>query len=149
MLGQLPLRSMQSPTMSRLIARKSAHSSRHLSTLPRPYKFHIGASWAGKPAERGRKPLATVPFTPDSPIGAWRDVTLSRPKAVSSKDAGEDFFYVQEVSFQSVIASTYSIYGSRRCEMARYVVSPISLHAHINVVIGRVSWCGRRCGRMG
>ncbi|KAF7968268.1 hypothetical protein HWV62_31055 [Athelia sp. TMB] len=97
MLGQLPLRSTQSPAMARLIARKTAHSSRHLSTLPRPYKFHIGASWAGKPAERGRKPLATVPFTHDSPIGAWRDVTLSRPKAVSSKDAGEDFFYVQEM----------------------------------------------------
>ncbi|KZP11994.1 hypothetical protein FIBSPDRAFT_898576 [Athelia psychrophila] len=84
--------------MSRLIARKGGpSSSRHISTVPRPYKFHIGASWAGKPAERGRKPLDTVPFTPDSPIGAWRDATLSRPKSVASKDAGEDFFYVQEM----------------------------------------------------
>jgi protein phosphatase PTC7 len=30
-------------------------------------------------------------------VGAWRDRTLSRPKMVKSDDAGEDFFYIQEV----------------------------------------------------
>jgi protein phosphatase PTC7 len=38
-----------------------------------------------------------IPFAPDSVIGSWRDETLSRPKAVPSRDAGEDFFYVQEM----------------------------------------------------
>lgn len=86
--------------MSRLIASKSRPtcqraSSRLLSS--RPYKFHIGASWAGKPPEPGPKQLH-IPFASESVIGAWRDKTLSRPKAVRSKDAGDDFFYVQEVS---------------------------------------------------
>jgi protein phosphatase PTC7 len=72
-------------------------STRYTSSMPRPYRFHIGASWAGKPPEPGPK-RPHVPFPSDSVIGAWRDKTLSRPKAVPSKDAGEDFFHVQEVS---------------------------------------------------
>ena len=67
--------------------------------MPRSYRFHIGASWAGKPEEPGLK-RRYVPFASDSNVGAWRDKTLSRPKTVSSKDAGEDFFYVQEVSLR-------------------------------------------------
>lgn len=126
------MRSLQSSAMSRLIARKGGpSSSRHISTVPRPYKFHIGASWAGKPAERGRKPLDTVPFTPDSPIGAWRDATLSRPKSVASKDAGEDFFYVQEVSFLCMIRSIYScIWLSQMRNGSVRGLSKITLDAH-------------------
>jgi protein phosphatase PTC7 len=75
-------------------------SARYTSSpLPRPYRFHIGASWAGKPPEPGSK-RQHVPFASDSAVGAWRDKTLSRPKTVFSKDAGEDFFYMQEVSLQ-------------------------------------------------
>jgi protein phosphatase PTC7 len=90
--------------MSRLIARKSKQVgfpglSHYASSAPRPYKFYIGASWAGKPPEPGPKRLQ-VPFASDSLVGAWRDKTLARPKTVLSKDAGEDFFYVQEVSLQ-------------------------------------------------
>lgn len=90
--------------MYRLIARKSKRAGplallRHASSMPRPYRFHIGASWAGKPPEPGPR-RRYVPFASDSAVGAWRDHTLSRPKSVPGKDAGEDFFYVQEVSLQ-------------------------------------------------
>lgn len=67
----------------------------HAPTSPRPYTFHIGASWAGK---RDNDPMRKkAAFPPDTVIGTWRDKTLSRPKAVRSRDAGEDFFFVQEV----------------------------------------------------
>ena len=65
------------------------------ATSPRPYTFHIGASWAGKPDDDHMRIKAAFP--PDTVIGTWRDKTLSRPKAVRSRDAGEDFFFVQEV----------------------------------------------------
>ena len=95
-----------SNVMARLIARRSRYpliiSSRNASSLPRPYKFHIGASWAGKPADPGINPKQLqAPFSAESTIGSWRDSTLSRPKIVTSKDAGEDFFYIQEVSVVS------------------------------------------------
>lgn len=88
--------------MSRLIARKTKRAglivlSRNASSIPRPYKFHIGASWAGKPSEPGPK-LLNVSYAADSAIGTWRDKVLSRPKTAVSKDAGEDFFYIQEVT---------------------------------------------------
>ncbi|KAF8228176.1 hypothetical protein L208DRAFT_1292865 [Tricholoma matsutake] len=66
-----------------------------MSSILRPFTFHIGASWAGKPADHTKVPK--VPFPPNTLVGAWRDHTLSRKKAVRSHDAGEDFFYVQEV----------------------------------------------------
>lgn len=68
-----------------------------MSSIHRPFTFHIGASWAGKPADGTKVPK--VPFPSNSLVGAWRDHTLSWPKAVRSDDAGEDFFYVQEVRF--------------------------------------------------
>lgn len=105
----------QSNAMARLIARKRrlpVLTSRNASTLPRPYKFHIGASWAGKPAEPGPKPkMLHVPFSAESTIGSWRDSTLSRPKMVASKDAGEDFFYIQEVSIDSHWFSQHKTHG--------------------------------------
>jgi hypothetical protein len=90
--------------MSRLVARKSKRAaflslSRCASSgMPRHYRFHIGVSWAGKPLDPSPGPKQQYPFASDSLVGAWRDKTLSRLKAVVSKDAGEDFFYVQEVS---------------------------------------------------
>lgn len=74
------------------------------SLPPRPYTFHIGASWAGKP-EYPTIGLRKVPFPPDTLIGSWRDQTLSRnSKAIGtlgtqSLDPGEDFFFIQEVRF--------------------------------------------------
>ncbi|KAI5124507.1 hypothetical protein M0805_003031 [Coniferiporia weirii] len=75
------------------------------SASPKPYKVHVGASFAGKPPEsrdpraRRRKPI--VDFPVDSDISQWRAETLSRQKAFPSRDAGEDFFYIQEMRNQS------------------------------------------------
>lgn len=115
-------------TIERLVARKSRRTTslpatfRWLSQASRPYKFHVGASWAGKPLDYDPRQFQ-VPFAPESVIGTWRDKTLSRPKAVNSKDAGEDFFYVQEVSkfkysnfFLVLTRMSY-----QRCEMGRCV----------------------------
>lgn len=63
----------------------------------RAYAFHVGVSWHGKPADM-RRDLPKASWPPNNPIGAWRDEVLKRPKGVNSKDAGEDFFYVQSVS---------------------------------------------------
>lgn len=76
-------------------------SIRHYSvenSLPRPYRFHVGASWAGKPRDRRAPPLLVKPFSPDSEIGRWRDVQLSRHYSPYGSHIGEDFFYIQEVS---------------------------------------------------
>lgn len=87
----------------RSIATRSTSSLANASIPPvhRPYTFHIGASWAGKPLGRQPKKRLTIPFAPDSVIGKWRDQTLARPKAVVSDDSGEDFFYIQAVSLSS------------------------------------------------
>ncbi|KAG6897566.1 hypothetical protein C0992_000154 [Termitomyces sp. T32_za158] len=90
--------------MARAILRKSFRSKRSMSSAPlRPYTFHIGASWAGKntDARKGRKAPS---FPPDSDIGMWRDHTLSRPKAVNSTSAGQDFLFVQAMRNNSGIA---------------------------------------------
>ena len=76
---------------------------RMLSSAPsdRPFRIHVGASFAGKPPEfrsslaLRRKPIKDFP--PNSDIALWRAQMLSRPKSIPSKDAGEDFYYVQEV----------------------------------------------------
>ncbi|KAH7914666.1 phosphatase 2C-like domain-containing protein [Hygrophoropsis aurantiaca] len=105
--------------MSRLAARKMrrtlpsinqrAHFPQQYSSissepLSRPYKFHIGVSWAGKPPDPKVKPLKHPRFAAESPIGRWRDEMLVRPKhAVNlAKSAGEDFFYIADMRNQSV-----------------------------------------------
>lgn len=67
------------------------------SALPRPYRFHVGASWAGKPAQPRSRRTVGQPFHKDSEIGRWRDHVLSRPNGGFGSHIGEDFFYVQEV----------------------------------------------------
>ncbi|KAI0818611.1 protein serine/threonine phosphatase 2C [Irpex lacteus] len=67
-----------------------------MSSLPRPYRFHVGASWAGKPLNPRDRPVTTKPFPKDHPVAAWRDHVLSRPNGINGKHIGEDFFYVQE-----------------------------------------------------
>ncbi|KZT26207.1 protein serine/threonine phosphatase 2C [Neolentinus lepideus HHB14362 ss-1] len=88
---------------TRLIQHK--HSSwRTISTLLRPYRFHIGASWAGKPRDPRVKRVKSV-FPPDSIILKWKDEQLARlHKFTWNKDPGEDFFYVQEMREQSGIS---------------------------------------------
>ncbi|KAF8077955.1 phosphatase 2C-like domain-containing protein [Lyophyllum atratum] len=93
-----------SPAMVRAILRSSTNARKpHPPTRsmsagpPRPYAFHVGASWAGKPGPA--EPLQ-MPFPADSPIGAWRDRMLAWPKASKSTHIGQDFFFVQNgVSF--------------------------------------------------
>jgi len=71
---------------------------RSVSTLPRPYQFHIGASWAAKPPD----PVAlriNAPFSSETTVGRWRDETLGRWKNLRSRNAGEDFFFVSRVRF--------------------------------------------------
>ncbi|OBZ75855.1 hypothetical protein A0H81_04364 [Grifola frondosa] len=51
--------------------------TRAYSSLPRPYHFHVAASWAGKPHDpRDHRPF-TQPFDPENPIAKWRDATLA------------------------------------------------------------------------
>ncbi|CAA7271708.1 unnamed protein product [Cyclocybe aegerita] len=111
------------PTRLRLYATRPSSSSTSPSTYTRtgfpepaqpptpptpphrPYTFHIGASWAGKPADpMYQMPKEKVPFPPDTLIGAWRDKTLTRPRSVRSADAGEDFFFVQEMRNSSGVS---------------------------------------------
>ncbi|KAJ7765515.1 phosphatase 2C-like domain-containing protein [Mycena maculata] len=75
------------------IVRCTPLASRPFSSIPHPYSFHIGASFAPKPPIRfaGEKPR--VPFPSDGIIGSWRDRMLAQPKAVPTKECGEDFFF--------------------------------------------------------
>lgn len=97
------------------------HDESHSPTIlppgnvQRPYTFHIGASWAGKPEYEPSQPFK-IPFPSDTLIGTWRDKMLSKKKAVKSADAGEDFFFVQEVSitFLSFSKSSSSLVTNYR-----------------------------------
>lgn len=94
-----------------LLRRSNKNAYRSMSTFPRrPYTFHIGASWAGKPTSGNE--MKKIPFPGDSPIGIWRDQMLSRtvPGAIPNEatkwapDAGEDFFYVTEMKNSSGVS---------------------------------------------
>ncbi|KAF7778731.1 hypothetical protein Agabi119p4_3076 [Agaricus bisporus var. burnettii] len=104
------------PALQREIIRRSASKNvvsprrakitRNFSTsalLPKQYSFHIGTSWAGK-VDRDGYNRFKIPFSAHTTIGSWRDQMLSRPKAVKSVDAGEDFFFVQEMRNGSGVA---------------------------------------------
>ncbi|KAI0831284.1 protein serine/threonine phosphatase 2C [Trametes gibbosa] len=87
-----------------------ASSSKHLkqfrnySSFSRPYRFHVGASWAGKPHDPREPRVKTSPFSPDTAIGQWRDLMLSRPNAPGGTDIGEDFFYIQDMREKSGVS---------------------------------------------
>ncbi|EKM55438.1 uncharacterized protein PHACADRAFT_195471 [Phanerochaete carnosa HHB-10118-sp] len=74
------------------------------TALPRPYRFHVGASWAGKPQPPKSRKLIGSPFASDSEIGRWRDHVLSRPNGGLGTHIGEDFFYIQEMRSQSGVS---------------------------------------------
>lgn len=74
----------------------------------RPFTIHVGVSFAGKPQEL-RAPLKKrrkngLDFPPESEIAKWRAKSLSRVKGVPTKDAGEDFFFVQEMRNNSGVS---------------------------------------------
>ena len=75
------------------ISRVLRTSRHHLSTMPRPYRFHVCANWQSAPGGKQK----SVPFPPDTAVGKWRDLVLTWPRPGFSKTPGEDFFYVQEV----------------------------------------------------
>ncbi|KAH0583883.1 hypothetical protein H2248_009477 [Termitomyces sp. 'cryptogamus'] len=98
----MPLHHAYAPAMARAILRKSLRSTRNMFSAPlRPYKFHIGASWAGKNMLQS---LKAPSFPSRSDIGMWRDHTLSRAKAVNSVSAGQDFLFMQSMRNDSGIA---------------------------------------------
>ncbi|KAI0780963.1 protein serine/threonine phosphatase 2C [Trametes elegans] len=78
--------------------------ARNYSSLPRPYRFHVGASWAGKPHDPRGPRIKSNPFPPDSPIGKWRDLMLSRPNPPAGNHIGEDFYYIQDMREKSGVS---------------------------------------------
>ncbi|KAJ3545167.1 hypothetical protein NMY22_g2549 [Coprinellus aureogranulatus] len=94
------------------------YSSNNRRHARRPYEFHIGCSYAGKPEDPTEK-LRKVPFPPDTLIGGWRDKMLAWPKSVPFRSAGEDFFFVQEVRNSSYAPGVSTRLNA--CETAQYV----------------------------
>ncbi|KAI0928726.1 hypothetical protein AcW1_005890 [Taiwanofungus camphoratus] len=78
--------------------------TRSVSSLPRSYRFHVGASWAGKPPEPHARRIKSKPFPSDSEISGWREETMSRFHSAMGNRIGEDFFYVQEMRSQSGVS---------------------------------------------
>lgn len=101
--------------MFRLLAPSASHptplwslSVRFNSTAARPFKFHIGVSWAAKPPDPKLTRFHTA-FSAGSQLGKWRDATLAQPKHSLSKDAGEDFFYHTEARLLVFILLSLSL----------------------------------------
>ncbi|KAG9013862.1 hypothetical protein FRB94_004243 [Tulasnella sp. JGI-2019a] len=64
-----------------------------------PYRFHIGASFAGKPVHRSERRLAEIKFPLGSDIATWKKQQLEVPgRALTTRDPGQDMFFVQEMS---------------------------------------------------
>ena len=73
------------------------------NTFPRPFKLHFGVSFAGKrPDSELLQARQKGRFSVSSPVGQWRDQLLTHKKEVPSLDAGQDFWYIQEVSTDSL-----------------------------------------------
>ncbi|KAJ3779317.1 phosphatase 2C-like domain-containing protein [Lentinula raphanica] len=103
----------QSSSCHRLLSTRSvsrsSQASEALSTTPihprHPYTFRIASSWAGKPSTGEDRATDDLPFPLESPIGRWREEMLDRSIGPRKKhrgkdwveDAGEDFFFVQEM----------------------------------------------------
>ncbi|KAI6108972.1 phosphatase 2C-like domain-containing protein [Pisolithus thermaeus] len=87
----------------RLPPRIQEFPAKFISALSRPFTFHVGVSWASKPAD----PKITrchTPFPADSCIGRWRDTMLALREKNISRDAGEDFFYITQMHNASGVA---------------------------------------------
>jgi hypothetical protein len=89
----------------RALRRSTAAHPRRLTlsaSLPvRPYAFHIGVSFVGKPDEGDEllhaHPRISKPFPTTHPVVPFREEMLAWKKEVPSNSAGQDFFYAQEV----------------------------------------------------
>jgi hypothetical protein len=86
----------------RVLSRSTVVHSRRLAlsaAQPRPYAFHVGVSFMGKPDEgdQSRYPYISRPFLPTHPVIPFRERMLAWKKESTSGSAGQDFFYVQEV----------------------------------------------------
>jgi hypothetical protein len=83
--------------------RHTVSSRRTFTSLPqpttslRPFTFHVGASFIGKPVMNDDPLPVSKPFPSDHPIVAFRDKMLAWPREVPSEEAGHDFFFVQDV----------------------------------------------------
>lgn len=80
----------------RIIVRIAATTRRCYSTNQRPFKFHVGVGFLGKPQQREDKYTQGQVF-PDGPLKDWRDHALAWNKGLLSTSAGHDFYFVQEV----------------------------------------------------
>jgi hypothetical protein len=78
------------------LKRSSRSYATNAPTIARPFTFHIGASFVGKPAHPDDKPIKNPGF-PEGALKKWRDETLAWPKGLQTAHPGHDFFYVQEV----------------------------------------------------
>lgn len=89
------------------VARPRGTFARYSTTTqvyPRPFKYHVGISFAGKAADAElRVARQNGRFSETSPIGQWRDLQTNVKKDVDSKDAGQDFFYVQQVTAYTML----------------------------------------------
>lgn len=124
------------PTMARAVLqcrRLPVHRLMSSSPPSRPFKVHVGASFAGKPPEyrpmTGRRRRPVIDFPADSDITSWRAHMLSRPKGVPAKTAGEDFYYVQEVSADSLTSGSL-LTAVDRCAINLSVLRCQFPHAH-------------------
>lgn len=105
-----------------LVQWRQAATCRSMSTAPGPYKVYTGASFAGKPLEDRpvrRRRRTVIDFPEGSDISSWRKEMLSRPKAVQCSEAGEDFFYIQDVRLFCCLLNKYHLnalyFESHRC----------------------------------
>jgi len=80
----------------RIVARITATTRRCYSTTQRPFKFHVGVSFLGKPQQRDDKYTQGQVF-PDGPLKEWRDNALTWSKGLLSTSAGHDFYFVEPV----------------------------------------------------
>ncbi len=89
------------------ISSASSSLRAYATVSQRPYEFHIGASWAGKPEPPGQRPK--VPFPANGLIGAWRDKMLALRQDTLTQDAGEDFLFIQQVITIPLISACQGI----------------------------------------
>lgn len=95
----------------------SSSTRRRNSTLApaRPFTYHIGASFLGKPVENDEVVLQSTPFPDTHPVVGFRDKMLSWRREIPSDTAGQDFFLVQEVSLFSELVHVIGLLGRLLC----------------------------------
>lgn len=101
----LPLRLPDIARTSRAYIRLFSSAAPH-----RPYRFHVGASFAGKPNhDRKDQLIAQIKFPETSQVAQWaRDQWNIPGKLMPNADPGQDAFFIQELS-QNMVSL-----GSRR-----------------------------------